>query len=572
MATLDDLVRELGLLRARAARGTRSARVSLDELASRVHEPKSTIHSYLTGRRLPPAQLLDRIVIALGSAPAELHEWAEAWYRVGAVRDAGRRGLANNQARKSVAHQLPLPVDGFIGRTEQLAELDESLAGSRPARIAVISGTAGVGKTALAVRWAHDSADGFPAGQLYLDLRGFDLAEPMPPEQALLRLLHGLGVPKSETPVEVDELAANYRSQLSGRRVLIVLDNARDAEQVRPLLPGSSSCAVLVTSRDSMAGLVARHGGHRIELPLLPMADATELLRELIGDQAAIISTHPASTNPIEVGPAAQVWPAAGTEQSALRALADRCARLPLALRIAAELVTSRPGMSIGYLAEELSDGPHQLDLLEAGDDARSALRTVFSWSYRRLAPSVATAFRLISVHSGADLGPAAMAALMDSPISQAQRAIDTLARAHLVQEMSPGRYGLHSLLRSYADELANATDADADRRAALTRLVDHYLSTAVDAIALLSPGSSPADRDPQRNRSRTQDFTDPVAAGAWLDAEYVNLASAVQQSVDGDVDQQIGEQAEIVVRHLEGGGQLPAPRKATRNVSAGAR
>lgn len=572
MATLDDLVRELGLLRARAARGTRSARVSLDELASRVHEPKSTIHSYLTGRRLPPAQLLDRIVIALGSTPAELHEWAEAWYRVGAVRDAARRGLADNQARRSVAHQLPLPVDGFIGRTDQLAELDQALACSRPARIAVISGTAGVGKTALAVRWSHDSADRFPAGQLYLDLRGFDLAEPMQPEQALVRLLHALGGPIPDIPVEVDELAANYRSQLSGRRVLIVLDNARDAEQVRPLLPGTSSCAVLVTSRDSMAGLVARHGGHRIDLPLLPMADATELLRELIGDRAAATSTHPPSASPAEVGPAQQVRPEAGTEQSALRALADRCARLPLALRIAAELATSRPGTSIGDLAEELSAGGHQLDLLEAGDDARSALRTVFSWSYRRLPPQVAAAFRLISVHSGVDLSPAAMAALMDSPILRAQRAIDTLARAHLVQETSPGRYGLHSLLRSYSDELAIATDADADRRAALTRLVDHYLSTAVDAIDLLSPETASVGSDPQRNRSRTRRFTDPAVAGAWLDAEYVNLASAVQQSADGDVDQQVGEQAEIVVRHLEGGAQLPAPRRVTRNVSAGAR
>ncbi len=545
VASLEDLARELGLLRARAARGSRSARVSLDELSSRVGEPKSTIHSYLVGRRLPPAQLLDRMVIALGSTPAELHEWAEAWYRVGAVRDAARRGGSDNQFGGSVPHQLPLPVDRFVGRIAQLAELDEVLAGGASTRLALISGTAGVGKTALAMRWAHDNTDRFPDGQLYLDLRGFDLAEPLGPVDALIRLLRALGVPWADSSIEVDELAARYRSELSGRRMLIILDNAVDSEHVRPLLPGSSTCATVLTSRDSMPGLIARQGGHRIDLPLLSMDSATELLRTLIGQQPA-----PASPGR-----------ATGAESTAveLAALADTCARLPLALRIAAEVATSRRGMPLTDLIRELSAGHHELDLLEAGDDARSALRSVFSWSYRRLPARIAAAFRLLSVHPGVDLTAAAMGVLIDTSAAEAQRAIDVLARAHLIEEHTPGRYTVHSLLRAYAGELATATDADQDRRDALIRLVEHYLQTAAVALGLPAGTGAAVPADPVRGDTWAAGFADDTAGGCWLDAEYANAVAAVELAGHGELGERSTELARTVGPALVGSGSVLA-------------
>jgi transcriptional regulator with XRE-family HTH domain len=441
---LDDLARELGLLRARAARGTRSARVSVDELASRLGEPKSTIHAYMTGRRLAPAELLDRIVIALGSSAAEQREWAEAWYRVGASRDAGHRVIATAPLRPAVPQQLPLAIDAFTGRDAALRQLDRLA----PSGCTVICGTAGVGKSALAVHWAQHRRDRFPDGQLYLDLHGFDLAPALPTGQALGRLLRVVGPVGAQFARESEERAAQYRSVLAGRRMLIVLDNARDTEQVSVLLPGSGSCAVLVTSRDSMAGLVARHGARRIELDVLPPEDAADLLRTLMG--------------PV---------PLSRVAGRGFAALADRCARLPLALRIAAELGT-RYRRDPGELAADLAAGPGELDLLEADDDPRSALRTVFSWSYERLPEPAARAFRLLGLHdAGAEITPTAVGALLGVAASDATRVVARLSGAHLIQLSRPGRFGMHALLRSYAHELALAIDSEATRRSAIDRL-----------------------------------------------------------------------------------------------------
>jgi transcriptional regulator with XRE-family HTH domain len=430
--TLDDLARELGLLRARAARGTRSARVSVDELATRLGEPKSTIHAYMTGRRLAPAELLDRIVIALGSPPAEQRDWAEAWYRVGASREATHRVIATGAARPFVPQQLPLAVDAFTGRTAALRQLDQLAASG----CTVISGTAGVGKSALAIHWAHSRSDRFPDGQLYLDLHGFDIAPALPTGQALARLLRVLGLGGTQLARDTDERAAQYRSVVAGRRMLIVLDNARDTEQVGPLLPGTASCAVIVTSRDSLAGLVARHGAHRIELDVLPLDDATDLLRTLIGPALSC------------------------TEWHGYVALAERCARLPLALRIAAELGL-RYNRDPGQLAADLALSSDGIDLLDADDDdPRTALRTVFSWSYERLPELAARAFRLLGM-GGADeqiAGPD-VAARLGVAVPDANRALARLSGAHLIQLSRPGQFRMHALLRSYARELALAVD-----------------------------------------------------------------------------------------------------------------
>ena len=505
VVSLDDLARELGLLRSRASRGTRSAKVSLEDLAGRVGEPRSTIHAYLTGKRLAPAQVLDRMVIALGATSAEQHEWAEAWYRVTAYRDAAHRGTgasagagADSSARAAVMHQLPLAVDNFAGRAAELAELSRLFGLGRQGLIAAVTGTAGVGKTALAVHWAHACSADFPDGQLYVDLRGFDPELPVQPGHALAGFLRALGVPGPEIPRDLAERAALYRSLLSGRRMLILLDNARDVEQVRSLLPGAPACAVLVTSRDSLTGLVARHGGHRVQLDVLPPGDAADLLCALVGTQ----------------------------RDADAAALAEHCARLPLALRVAAELA-GRRGTSVAELVSEFGAGHPPLDLLEAGHDARTSIRAVLSWSFSRLPADAAQAFRLLGLHPGADLQAGALAALSGmATVAEAQQVLGVLARANLVRQCPQGRYGVHQLLHAYAGELAMATDPGPHRRMALTRLIEHYLHTAAQAMELLFPTRRQHRPDLARLHPLASSLTDVVAARNWLDAERANLVA----------------------------------------------
>jgi len=361
-----------------------------------------------------------------------------------------------------------------------------------------------LGKTALAVHWAHQVAGRFLDGQLYVNLRGYDPDRPMPPADALAGFLRALGVAGQDIPPEEHERAARYRSLLASKRVLVVLDNAGSAEQVRPLLPGSPACAVVVTSRDSLTGLVARDGAARLELDLLPLADAVRLLRDLIGDRAA---AHPDATE----------------------ALAQRCCRLPLALRIAAELASARGGLPLTDLIAELADQQRLLDLLEADGDARTAVRAVFSWSCQHLDEGTARAFRLAGLHPAADFDPYAVAALIGSDLSHARRTLDVLATARLVQPTAPGRYGMHDLLRAYAGELAAAHDGDDGRHAALTRLLDHYLSTAATAMDSVYP----ADRDwrPRVDPAGTPapPLSGAGAAQSWLDGERAALTAVIQ-------------------------------------------
>jgi DNA-binding SARP family transcriptional activator len=368
--------------------------------------------------------------------------------------------------RVLVPRELPADVDGFTGRAAELAELDRLLTaageadrsgGGTPggAVICAVAGTAGVGKTALAVHWAHQVRDAFPGGQLYVDLRGYDPGEPVTASDALAGFLRSLGVADQDIPADADERAACYRSLLDRRRTLVVLDNAATVEQVRPLLPGTPSCLVLVTSRDSLAGLVARHGARRLDLDLLPLDDAVRLLRELIGERAA-------------ADPARAI------------VLARQCARLPLALRVAAELTADRADMDLGQLAGELGDERRRLDLLDAGGDPRTAISAVFSWSYRRLPAAAARVFRLIGLYPGPDVDKLAVAALIGTGAERAADLLRQLARGHLIYPTEPGRYAMHDLLRAYAANVAgNEDDAESGPGGALTRLLDHYLAAA---------------------------------------------------------------------------------------------
>jgi DNA-binding SARP family transcriptional activator len=346
--------------------------------------------------------------------------------------------------------QLPVAARLFAGRAAELVVLrritDEPRSAGMPVIIA-ITGAAGVGKTALALRWAHEVASRFPDGQLHADLRGYDPGSPLPPDEVLAGFLRSLGVAASAIPADLTERAARFRGLLAGQRVLVVLDNARSAEHVRPLLPATAGCAVVVTSRDALAGLVVRDGAQRVDLDLLPLADAVCLLRSLIGGRV--------DANPV-----------------AARTLAQQCARLPLALRAVAELAADQPAAPLDELVWQLGDRHQRLDLLDGGGDQRTALRAVFSWSYQHLDRDSARAFRLLGLHPGTDIEACGGAALMDTTVTHARRLLIALARAHLIRQTGPERYTMHDLLRAYAAELAVACDSD--RGEALRRLRAH--------------------------------------------------------------------------------------------------
>lgn len=440
-------------------------------------------------------------------------------------------GRARPLAR--LPRELPAAVPGFTGRDSELAALSGLLAetpdGLAPAMlITAIGGTAGVGKTALAVQWAHQAAGRFPDGQLYVNLRGYDPGPPAAAGDALGRFLRVLGMAGPDIPARTEERAACYRSLLAGRQMLIVLDNAADADQVRPLLPGTPGSAAVVTSRDTLAGLVARDGARRLDLDVLPMPDAVSLLRTLIGDRV-------------------------DAEPAAAAALAAHCGRLPLAVRVAAELAAVRPAVSLASLAADLADQQRRLDLLEADGDARTAVRAVFSWSLRHLDPGAVRAFRLLGSHPGPDLEPGAAAALTGTSLDQAGQVLDRLTRAHLIQVTGAGRYAMHDLLRDYARELAAADGGE--QRAALTALLDYYLQAAAEAMDALYPAESsqrPEHAAPGDGVSR---LAGPDTARTWLAAELSCLvASVAYAAAQGWPDHAI-RLAATIFRYLDPGG-----------------
>jgi DNA-binding SARP family transcriptional activator/tetratricopeptide (TPR) repeat protein len=450
-----------------------------------------------------------------------------------APRPTSRRGVP-------VPRELPSDVAAFTGRLAELAALDRLLLFPRnsPGRattaavISAVSGTAGVGKTALAVHWAHRSAEHFPGGQLHVNLRGYDPDQPVAPADALAGFLRSLGVSGQDIPADETERAARYRSLLAGQRMLIVLDNAATVEQVRPLLPGNPDCRVLITSRDSLAGLVARDGAHRLELDLLPLPDAVRLLSELMGEQAA-----------------------AGT--GALTELAEQCARLPLALRIAAELVAARPAAQLNELVDELKEEHRRLDVLHADHDPRTALRAVFSWSCDQLDPEISRAFRLAGLHPGPDFDVYALAALTGASLDRAGQLLSTLTRAHLVQIASPNRYSMHDLLRAYARELA-ASDSDSASHRAVTRLFDYYLFAAGAAMDLWYPAETYRRRPIPPPPVRLPAMADRAEAGTWLDSEKANLVAAVVHCADHGWPAHAADLAGSLNRYLIVGCHLP--------------
>jgi DNA-binding SARP family transcriptional activator/tetratricopeptide (TPR) repeat protein len=418
-----------------------------------------------------------------------------------------------------VPAQLPGNAPGFLGRATELAVLDGLLAERDPAATAVIAvcGTAGVGKTALAVHWGHRLRAGFPDGQLYVNLRGYEAGKPVATADVLGGFLEALGVDGSAIPVDLDARAARYRTEVADRRLLILLDNAAAVEQVRLLLPGAPSCVVVVTSRDSLASLVAVHGARRLDLKPLRRGDAIVLLRKLIGDRAR-------------------------AEPAAVAELAEQCVFLPLPLRVAAELVVSRPETALAELVGELGDRQRRLRLLDGGGDDRAAVREVLSWSYKHLPAEAARLFRLLGVHPGRDFDVACAGALAGLDPDTAGRLLDVLVRAHLVGRGPAGRYGMHDLLRAYAVDLAQD---ESERSAAFDRLLDHYLTSAATAMDVVYPTGRVAVTAP---------VADPARMRAWLDAERPNLTDLCAFAAGHDRPQQAMRLAEMLYRYLEAG------------------
>lgn len=413
-------------------------------------------------------------------------------------------------AHRVAPRQLPTDVPGFTGREVYRDRLDvlarKSADPANGVVIAAICGTAGVGKTALAVHWAHRVADRFPDGQLYVNLRGFDpTGPPMDPSEAVQGFLDALHVPAERIPAGLDAQVGLYRSVIAGRRILILLDNARNAEQVRPLLPGTSGSLVVVTSRSELAGLVAAESAHLLTLPLLNSGEARRMLERRLGTSR--LATEPEATEEI----------------------ITRCSGLPLALAIASARAASRPSFPLAALAAELGREPG-VDAF-AGHDASTDIRTVFSCSYRALRPAAARLFRTLGLHPGPDVSVPAAASLAGISTTHARRLLAELAGAHLFTEHSPGRYVGHDLLTAYARELAHACDTEQDRREATHRLLDYYLRSAHTAAVLLNPYRDPITLSPAGSGVTGEHIANPADALTWLTAEYSVLLAAARQA-----------------------------------------
>jgi DNA-binding SARP family transcriptional activator len=443
----------------------------------------------------PELQYLYQRILAGGMATA------------GQAAGATPTATAATASLSAVPRQLPPAVSHFTGRREELRTLDGLLGGvPGPAGTVVISaigGTAGVGKTTLALQWAHQVASRFRDGQLYVNLRGFAPATvPLTPAGAIRGFLDALGVAAHRIPADPDAQVGLYRSLLAGKQMLIVLDNARDEEQVRPLLPASHGCLVIVTSRSQLVGLAAAEVARLLTLDVLSHTEALRMLRARLGKRA-------------------------DSEPEAVDRIARMCGHLPLALAIAAACAAARPHLPLADLAPISGNTHDLLDVLETGDPVVN-VRAVFSWSVQQLDLETAQMFRLLGLHPGPDFTAPAAASLAGIARSAAGRALRELTAASLLTEQSPGRYAFHDLVRAYAEEQAEANSHGEARRAATSRILGHYLHTARAAAMLLNPTREQASLAPPQQGVTPEILDGRQQALAWFEAEHQVLLSAI--------------------------------------------
>lgn len=476
----------------RAERG-----LSLADLSSLVHYSKGYLSKVETGDKPPTVQLArgcDKALGAEGSLLRLLIAASNPQHAQGTLR-ASRVAVRREPMHRPA--QLPAAVADFAGRGWEIGQLDAMLAGRTPGGmlIALIEGLGGIGKTALALHWAHKLRGRFPDGALFTDLRGYHpTGVSANPSDVLAGFLLTLGVAPDAIPPDLNSRSSLFRSVMDGKRMLLMLDDASDAEQVEPLLPGSAGCLVLVTSRARLSGLVVRHGARRLCLSGLPDAEALALIGGIVGE--ARVTAEP----------------------RAAAELVARCANLPLALRIVADRAAGRPGRPLADLVAELRSESDRLDALSMTGDEATAVRGVFSWSYRALPPEAARAFRLLSLYPGLEPSVPAMAAIVGTSTSTIRRLLDSLAAVHLVEESGRDGYRLHELVRLYAAERVRDEDGDADMDAAIRRLITWYVYTAESADRVLLPQRR---RHPLPKPDVTPlEFADHAAAMSWCEAE----------------------------------------------------
>ena len=435
--------------------------------------------------------------------PATIRLLADAFVLVGADRERlfaaadTEPVLLASPSRGSGPAQLPLDVAGFVGRTDRLTELD-ALVGAGAVLITAIRGAAGVGKTALAVHWGHRARSLFPDGQLYANMRGYAEGRPASAADVLGQFLRALEVAPDRIPSDLDELAALFRSRLDGQRILILLDNVRSPDQVRPLLPGRSGCLALITSRDALDSLVALDGARRLDLDVLSLADAIALLAALLGEERV------------------RAEPAAAAD------LAAACSCLPLALRIVAAQLIGHPRRSLAEQVRALLGDP--LAALKLGGDPAASVAAAFDLSYGTLPAEAAAAFRALSLAPAQDLGLPAIAAMIGRSTAETTRLLTHLSAASMVTEPSPGRFGLHDLARRYGVERAEAADTAAERAESLERLMDWYACAAVDANLVIEPIAQPRSFDRRTPPEQQLAFGSALEALHWFEDELAAL------------------------------------------------
>jgi tetratricopeptide (TPR) repeat protein/transcriptional regulator with XRE-family HTH domain len=508
-------VAKVPVRRQQLAQRRKALGLTQEELAGQLGVERSTVVRWERGETMPAPWIQPKLARTLQVSADRLGELLAAGTQVGrAPGDGGHR----DGAAAAVPRQLPTAVADFTGRAAELQVLTQMLdqAGAGAPGTVVISaigGTAGVGKTTLALHWAHQVADRFGDGQLHVNLRGFDpFGIPITAAEAIRGFLDALGIPPERIPPSPDAQAGLYRTLLASQQMLIVLDNARDEQQVRPLLPASPTSLVIVTSRNQLAGLAAADGARLLTLDVLTHAEAVQLLTARLGPARA------------------------AAEPEAVAEIVTLCARLPLALVVASARAAARPTFPLAALAEKLRDAARRLDALDAGDPAAS-VRAVFSWSYRQLSTAAARMFRLLSLHSGPDISIPAAASLAAASEPHVGLPLRELARAHLITEHIPGRYAFHDLLRAYAAKQALDRDSELDRSEAIGRVLDHYVHTAGRAARLLNPSKQPVVLAPPRPGAAPEQPADYRQALAWFEREHQVLLAAITLAVESGFD-----------------------------------